>query len=81
MMASAITAKGEKTMNNYCSTCPEADVVEVVRCRECRFSEEVNPGLYICRNENIKIVGSYVDPGWYCADGKRRKDNDRRNGN
>lgn len=59
----------------YIDACSEADVVKVVRCRECKFSEEVNPGLYICHNEDIKIVGTFVDPDWYCADGKRRKDN------
>lgn len=66
----------EEDMLDLVNEQPSADVVEIVRCRECRFSEEVNPGLYICHNENIKIVGSYVDPEWFCGDGKRRKGNE-----
>ena len=52
-----------------------ADVVKVVRCEKCRFSEEIDPRLYICHNENIIIIGDYVDPEWFCGDG-RRKDNE-----
>lgn len=60
----------------YIDACSEADVVEVVRCRECRFSDEIGPGLYICHNEDIIIVGSYADSDWYCAAGKRKETKD-----
>lgn len=50
----------------------------LVRCKDCQFSKEVDPGIYICNNDNIEIIGSYVTPEWYCADGKEN-DNDRRN--
>lgn len=48
----------------------------LVRCKDCRFSAELIPGLYICRNENIRMAGSHVDSDWYCADAKRKETND-----
>lgn len=44
---------------------PVADVVEVVRCRDCAKRE-------ICRTSNTWAVAPSDD--WYCADGERGMD-------
>lgn len=138
-----MAAKGEKTMNNYCSTClgyiasdpcdgcdgteenhiyyepdfvrkdtkpryidanvlielathegaygyvdvhdihntPTADVVEVVRCKNCKYRRKwEGEKSYYCGKDNVAILGN-LRPNFYCGFGKRRKDNDRRNGN
>lgn len=46
---------------------PAADVVEVVRCRECRYREEEQPGMVYCPN----TVGGWVDENWFCAGGEK----------
>jgi hypothetical protein len=56
---------------------PAADVVEVVRCRECRFLErgsqfdlsgEGHETASFC-----SVVGFTPDDDWYCADGERKE--------
>ena len=55
---------------------PAADVVEVVRCRECRFLERGS--VFDLSGEEDKnasfcsVVGFSPDDDWYCADGKRK---------
>ena len=56
---------------------PAADVVEAVRCKDCKYN---GGDCERCLNPNLPIVGDdatylAIDPDWYCADGKRRKDN------
>lgn len=46
---------------------PAADVVEVVRCRECRYRENEQPGMVYCPN----TVGGWVDENWFCAGGEK----------
>ena len=46
---------------------PAADVVEVVRCRECRYREKEQPGMVYCPN----TVGGWVDEDWFCAGGEK----------
>lgn len=46
---------------------PDADVVEVVRCKDCKYSELVNGGL-LCGAWDAKAV----DPEDYCSDGERK---------
>lgn len=46
------------------ATIPAADVVEVVRCRDCKK-------LGICRTSTVWAVPTGDD--WFCADGKRRE--------
>ena len=48
---------------------PTADVVKVVRCKDCSFAEEIDFGLWVCHNADIQIVGDYVDEDWFCANG------------
>ena len=51
---------------------PIAEVVPVVRCRECRYSSDVSDvsvdGCYLC---NRKILG-LVRAGDFCSFGKRK---------
>lgn len=52
-----------KNMENV----PAADVVAVVRCRECRYREKEQPGMVYCPN----IVGGWVGEDWFCAGGEK----------
>jgi hypothetical protein len=55
------------------NTFPAADVVEVIRCRECEHSEELNNRTYLCYVSG----GCCHKPDFFCADGERKeKDND-----
>lgn len=51
-----------------------ADVVSVVRCKDCKYAEETyRPDIVRCTN-----FSTYHDPwkvwrGWYCGDGERRE--------
>ena len=47
-----------------------AEVVEVVRCKDCRFHEQEQPGMVYCP----AVVGGWVDEDWFCKDGKRRSE-------
>lgn len=52
---------------------PIADVVEVVRCKDCkhRFDDE-ELGMVMCPN----VVGLWVSEDWFCADGERKETED-----
>ena len=47
-----------------------ADVVEVVRCRECKFSYITRNGFVLCEHGGVQIV----DGNHYCSYGERRQD-------
>ena len=47
---------------------PTADVVEVVRCKNCMWNKST-PHNPICANDNMP-----KDVGFFCADGERRED-------
>ena len=47
---------------------PTADVVEVVRCKDCKFHTDEEPGMVYCPG----ILGNWVNDDWYCGDGERR---------
>lgn len=47
----------------------EADVVEVVRCKNCKWWEKDNDGLQGC----CVLHQSYPTGGWYCANGERKE--------
>lgn len=52
---------------------PTVDAVEVVRCRDCRYTEGADEnGWYTCRNN-----GCGYPANGYCSDGDRRGDNGR----
>ena len=46
---------------------PTANVVEVVRCKDCCYANENGD---VCRYG----VGRYTKPDKYCSDGERRED-------
>ncbi len=46
---------------------PAADVMEVVRCRECKYREDEQPSMVYCPN----AVGGWVNEDWFCAGGER----------
>lgn len=60
--------KAIRAMNDV----PAADVVPVVRCRECKYCEEKSPSRLWCQNE--RWPGSRVPSIGYCDAGKRRDD-------
>jgi len=47
-----------------------ADVVEVVRCEDCKYHENEMPGMVYCP----AVVGGWVDADWFCKGGERRDD-------
>jgi len=49
---------------------PSADVVEVVRCKDCRFHKDEQPGMVYCP----AAVGGWVEDDWFCKGGERRTD-------
>ena len=62
------------------SIIPAADVVEVVRCKDCKH---YSPTYYsICTNNNVEIsfygesAVLVVEPDFYCAYGERRNKED-----
>jgi hypothetical protein len=59
---------------------PTADVVPVVRCKECVFWDTESIGLsdeHICKMHSIVAVHSrYTNPTDYCSYGERRGSNE-----
>lgn len=61
---------------------PAADVVHVIRCKDCKYSRELNhedpkerqfiEGCVWCMNWEYGVF-----PGDYCSNAKRRKSNER----
>ena len=63
----AITMGGVAILNNF----PAADVVKVVRCRDCFYNRGETKDLW--GNPAIKCVTAVThEPDWYCASGKRK---------
>lgn len=52
---------------------PTADVVEVVRCKDCRMAEEylMVDGWYYCNNNELSHK-----PNHFCSYGERKESND-----
>lgn len=46
---------------------PTADVVEVVRCKDCRYHENEQMGMVYCP----AVVGGWVEENWFCKGGER----------
>lgn len=49
---------------------PTADVIEVVRCKDCKYKEIEQPGMVYCP----MMVGSWVADDHFCKWGERRED-------
>jgi hypothetical protein len=57
---------------------PSADVVAVVRCRDCKWNGD---DCTWCMNPNLALGGDYtsclyIEPNWFCADGERKEKSD-----
>lgn len=46
------------------------DIIPVVRCKDCRWREQEQPGMVYCPN----VMGNWVEDDWFCADGERREE-------
>lgn len=53
----------------------KADVVEVVRCKDCKSWGGVTFG-YICREWSGMTFRNYTKPDHYCSRGERKEQND-----
>lgn len=51
------------------------DVVEVVRCKDCRFYKPDIDGIYLC--EHIKLPLFDPEPDFFCLYGKEMLDDER----
>ena len=77
--------------NNYCQeivtkdeidAMPSADVVEVVRCKDCKHRPYLDEDGFIepensicpCINEDDDDYSWLPEDDWFCADGERRED-------
>lgn len=60
-LLSGVTAEQKKDKG-------EADVVEVVRCKDCRWHEQEQPGMVYCPN----IVGGWMENECFCSMGERK---------
>ena len=49
---------------------PTIDAVPVVRCKECRWKEDEQPGMAYCS----AVVGGWVDEDWFCKGGERSEE-------
>lgn len=59
-----------KLLKAFADQPPLTDVIEVVRCKDCRWWEREQPGMVYCPN----TVGNWVEDDWYCKGGERRED-------
>lgn len=78
-----LLAKTESMVKSMVTNIPAADVVEIVRCKDCKYYEAFDClDIGTCCNEKIYI--SYYGecailqpkPDFYCAYGERRAEND-----
>ena len=49
---------------------PTVDAVPVVRCKDCRYHEQEQPGMVYCP----ATVGGWVENDWFCKGGERKDD-------
>lgn len=51
---------------------PIVEAAEVIRCKDCRWHEQEDPGMVYCPH----IVGNWVEDDFFCGSGKRRIKNE-----
>lgn len=51
----------------------DADVVEVVRCKDCVRHTDEEPGMVYCPH----IIGGWCDDDWFCKSGKEQEHDKR----
>ena len=60
-------------MKSFIENLPAADVAPVVRCKDCEYSyDEIS---YLCCSHGV-CVDCEVPPNFYCAEGKRKKNDE-----
>ena len=60
-------------INNLCAKFKnKADFVEVVRCKDCKFSHEDYFGQWWCR-KNLREETLVKDENYFCSYGERKK--------
>lgn len=65
---SVVLAADEEEIIRWLNAMPAADVVRVVRCKDCRFHEDEQIGMVYCP----ETVGGWVEDNWFCKGGERR---------
>ena len=52
----------------------ETNMVEVVRCKDCKHGEQLFPDYISCRISDENESGCHAShkPEWFCADGERK---------
>lgn len=55
-----------KAIEEIADECTDADVVKIVRCKDCVAREEFEPNKFHCAN-----TGYYCGENGYCSDGVR----------
>ena len=58
-----------KMFENAMKDAPTVDAVEVVRCKECRYSKEYSDKQFTC-----KWFDTLVFPNDFCSNGERRSE-------
>lgn len=48
----------------------EVRIEDLVRCKDCRFHEQEQPGMVYCP----ATVGGWVEENWFCKGGERRSE-------
>lgn len=71
----ALTPIDSKMLKERIMSIPSADVVEVVRCRECKhWDRERGKRNNLQFDGYCEIFGGFCDPYKYCAWGERKDD-------
>lgn len=64
-----------QTLTDMINNAPTIDAVPVVRCKDCRYSDDyyIDGGCY-CKHpeQGMRYIGTNWN--WYCADGERKED-------
>lgn len=55
---------------------PTVDAVEVVRCKDCKYFYYNSDSIGACSRNSTQWGRFAVDGDWFCADGKRKEQND-----
>lgn len=62
--------KGVLSVLEKLDAAPTIDAVEVVRCKDCKYSYDDISGLYCSHGVCIYCI---VPPNFYCPEGKRKE--------
>ena len=57
----------------YPGTLTQEIVGELVRCKDCRWHIDEEPGMVYCR----VVIGGWVHDDWFCKSGERKVDDSK----